>query len=167
MDSITVTVQLTPEDIAQARRLNRSRTTWVGRHASALWVTLLVVHFLAIYSVIFLPADVWVGPFFLVFLMNGYVVVDRIWLWIRTRRAFKHDPNIQRPYTVEVSDFGVRTSAYAPPSQRWEDVKRWTQGELLYLIYAPDGTYHVVPKRFMPDATALGEVLRERVGPAV
>lgn len=167
MDSITVSVQLTPEDIVQARKLDRLRTTWVGRHASA-FIILLALALTAVFVFIYGLQWFHFAIFTAIALLGVTLIVDRVWATTSARRAYRNDPGLNRPFTLEVTEFGVQTSGYATPgSHRWADLERWAQGELLYLIYAPDGTYRVVPKRLMPDATALGEVLREKLGPAV
>jgi hypothetical protein len=94
--------------------------------------------------------------------MAAAFLIDRFWTAGRARRQFRKQLHLQQPLTLEFSDYGLRSSA--PAANAWSDIPRWTQGELLYLIYATDGTFHVVPKRFMADATMLGEVLRDKLG---
>jgi hypothetical protein len=166
MDPVTVSVQLTPEDIIQARKLDRLRRTWVGRHAGAFLILsalALTVVFMFIYG----PEWFHFAMFTAVGLLGLTIIVDRVWVTTSARRAYRNDPALNRPFTIEITDFGVQTSgSSALGSLRWTDLERWAQGELLYLIYAPDGTYRVVPKRFMSDTTLLGEILREKLGPA-
>src|SRR5690242_1683004 len=158
MDAITVSVQLTPEDAVQARRLDRARNTWVGRHGTALFVIVLGVHVFAIVAIVATRSVILIPLGGVMVLTNWGIVAYRALLSVLARRAYRNDPVLNRPFTIEISEFGVRRSGYsAQGSRRWAEIPRWTQGELLYLIYAPDGTYYVVPKRFMPDATALGE----------
>ena len=169
MDPITVDIQLTPEDAVLARRLDRSRRTWVGRHGTWLFVLVLAAHFSWLAGLFFSVGEYfWVPAFFAAWAMNVVIIGYRVWTRMIARRAYWSDANLQRPFRLEVSDFGVQSSGLAPPgTQRWGEVKRWAQGELHYLIYAPGGAYHVVPKRFMSDTAALAEVLREKVGPPV
>jgi hypothetical protein len=163
MDPIVANVQLTAEDYVQAHRLHRQRSSWAGRHASALIVLLALVCGVVL---VFLLRDIWALHLTLVILAAGFLV-DRFWVAARARRSFRADPNLQSGHTLEFSDFGVQTSArVTPSSHRWSEIPRWAEGELHYLIYAPDGTYHLVPKRSMSDTMVLGEVLRDRVGPA-
>lgn len=166
MDSITVSVQLTPEDIVQARKLDRLRRTWLGRHAAAFLITVALV-LTAFFMFLYGPGLFTLAMFTAVGSLGAGLVVDRVWVTTSARRAYRNDPGLNRPFTLEVTEFGLQTSGYVVPGAlRWADVAHWAQGELLYLIYAADGTYRVVPKRFMPDATALGELLREKLGPA-
>ena len=166
MDAITVSVQLTPEDIVQARKLDRLRTTWVGRHAGAFVILLalvLTLVFILLYGLQWFQFAIFTA----IGLLGATMIVDRVWVTTSARRAYRNDPGLNRPFTIEITDFGVQTSGPAAlGSFRWADVERWAQGELLYLIYAPDGTYRVVPKRFMSDTTMLAEVLRDKLGPA-
>lgn len=86
----------------------------------------------------------------------------------KTRRSYRTQKTLHSPFTVELSDEGVRLEAlHGQMSMPWKDYHKWKANDKLILLYQSDRLYNPIPRRaFASDADwqALHALVQSKMG---
>jgi hypothetical protein len=150
-----VTVQIEPEDLAQAHRLNfrqylRSRKAQV--RLIILWVLATVVY--AVITGILVDAKGAVLPVLVFAVIAPFAIVGIPFLIVAAtsgpaaRKAFGQQKGFHKPITVAWNGEGVSFEGYHGIARfKWTDFVQIRQDRHLILMYESERIYRVIPKR--------------------
>ena len=164
MEPIVVHVQLTPEDYIAASRLHQRAGTWAGRHF--LFVVVVWLLLVGFGVLVLSQTGEWV---ILAAAIGG--AVGWAWSWyyqlpVRCRRIFRQQKALQRPYTMEFAEAGMKFSSEGTSSSRpWSEFHKWVEGPEQFLLYYSDLMFNLIPKRFVSEQPAFRELLAVRIPP--
>ncbi|MGD0866682.1 MAG: YcxB family protein [Rhizomicrobium sp.] len=102
------------------------------------------------------------GACLVVYLLSRFVLLRR-----RTRRIFRQQKGLQRPFEMDWSGDSLKlTTETGNNSLPWSHLLKWREGKRLFLLYLSDVMFYIVPKRAFPDEAAIDEfreVLRSKI----
>ncbi len=108
---------------------------------------------------IFLPIWVW-----FMIEISKFVLIPR-----KARTRFRQSKGLQRLCTISPEKDTLNIQAQTGYSNiPWSDFLKWRENEYVFLIYSPNGTYRVIPKRVFLDPNAgetFRQTLQEKIGP--
>lgn len=162
-----LTVQLEEADIVNATALSMR---WGVRMWSLLLCSTVILFGFGVWAL--LSSALVFGIFF---------IVLPVWAWLllgigkffliprRARKRFKQSKGLQRPYTIspEKDTLNIRGQT-GYNNTPWSDFLKWREDKLVFLIYSPNGTFRVIPKRVFFDSDAAGifrQTLQQKIGP--
>ncbi|HSW11443.1 MAG TPA: YcxB family protein [Solimonas sp.] len=97
--------------------------------------------------------------------LAGYVLLV---MPLRARRAYRRNPSIATPQTMDVQDDGlVFQRARGPQLLRWNQLQRWRMNRRLVLLYPSGKGFYLVPAALFPneaDFAAFTARLRQHAG---
>lgn len=94
----------------------------------------------------------------------------RVWLPWWFRRAWARERSMREPFRTTVDADGIRTeTALGAASARWEAFERWLEDDAVFVIYASDTQYGLLPKRLVVGDDGVARLrtwFEERLGAA-